>query len=143
MEKKDLPVYNIEDFQYLGAEANFYANDFKSHLKQHQHFILLPHKHNFYLSVLFRKGSGTHEIEFNSYHIKPGIGFMIAPGEVHNWQLSKDIDGYIFFHTREFYDLNFTYEKVENYPFFSSLRNTPLIKLKNSAWVSLSLFIKK
>ena len=57
---------------------------------------------------------------------------MLGPGKVHTWQLSKDIDGYIFFHTREFYDFNFTYEKVENYPFFSSLRNSPLIALNRT-----------
>ena len=57
---------------------------------------------------------------------------MLGPGKVHTWQLSKDIDGYIFFHTREFYDFNFTYDKVENYPFFSSLRNSPLIALNRT-----------
>ena len=58
---------------------------------------------------------------------------MIAPGEVHDWNLSKDIDGYIFFDTKEYFDLNFTYEKVENYPFYCCLRNNPLILLKNKS----------
>jgi AraC-like DNA-binding protein len=84
------------------------------------------------MSVLFTAGNGTHEIEFNNYLIKPGRVFMLAPGQAHTWQLSDNIDGYIFFHTKEFYDLNFTYEKVANYPFFSNLCNTPLIVLKKS-----------
>lgn len=54
---------------------------------------------------------------------------MLSPGQVHTWKLSKDIDGYIVFHDKEFYNLNFTREKVENYPFFSSTENTPLIIL--------------
>ena len=58
---------------------------------------------------------------------------MLGPGQVHSWDLSGDIDGYIFFHTKEFYDLNFTYEKVDDYPFFCSLHNTPLIALKKTA----------
>jgi AraC family transcriptional activator of pobA len=132
VKKKILPVFDISDFQYLETEGNFYANDFRSHLNQHHHFILAPHKHNFYLSVLFTRGSGTHEIEFDRFDIKPGRIFMLGPGKVHTWQLSKDIDGYIFFHTREFYDFNFTYDKVENYPFFSSLRNSPLIALNGT-----------
>jgi AraC family transcriptional activator of pobA len=133
MVNKKFPVYDIEEFEYLGTESNFYANTFRSHLKQHHQFILAPHRHNFYISVLFTKGSGTHEIEFNTYDIQPGTVFMLSPGEVHDWHLSKDIDGYIFFHTKEFYDLNFTYEKIENYPFFCCLRNYPLIPLK-SKW---------
>jgi AraC family transcriptional activator of pobA len=130
---KQLPVYNIEEFRYLGSESNFYANTFKAHLQQHHHFILAPHRHNFYIGILFTKGSGTHQIEFNRYDIKPGHVFMLAPGEVHNWTLSRDIEGYIFFHTKEFFDLNFTYEKVENYPFYSCLRNNPLIVVKKES----------
>jgi AraC family transcriptional regulator, transcriptional activator of pobA len=130
MTKNILPVYDIDEFQYPGSASNFYANTFEAHLKQHAHIILAPHKHDFYVSVLFTCGSGTHEIEFNKYDVRPGKVFMIAPGQVHNWQFSRDINGYIFFHTKEFFDLNFTYEKVENFPFFSSLRNCPEIVLK-------------
>ena len=133
MKKKSFPVYDITTFQHLGNGSNFYANDFRSHLKQNKHLILLPHGHDFYMSVLFTAGNGTHEIEFNNYLIKPGRVFMLGPGQVHTWELSDNIDGYIFFHTKEFYDLNFTYEKVANYPFFSSLGNTPLIVLKKSS----------
>jgi AraC-like DNA-binding protein/quercetin dioxygenase-like cupin family protein len=130
---KQLPVYDIEKFRYLGEESNFYANTFKAHLKQHAHIIWAPHRHDFYVGMIFTKGSGTHQIEFNNYNIKPGQVFMIAPGEVHDWKLSKNIDGYIFFHTKEFFDLNFTYEKADNYPFYCCLRNNPLILLKNKS----------
>ncbi len=133
MKNKVLPVYDIAQFQHSGNELDFYANDFKSHLKEHDRLVLLPHRHNFYMGLLFSAGSGTHDIEFNHYVIAPGRVFMLGPGKVHTWDLSDDIDGYIFFHTKEFYDLSFTYEKVENYPFFSSLRNSPLITLKKSA----------
>lgn len=130
---KQLPVYDIEKFRYLGEESNFYANTFKAHLKQHHHFILAPHRHDFYVGILFTRGSGKHQIEFNNYSIKPGYVFMMAPGQVHDWKVSNDIDGYIFFHTKEFFDLNFTFEKVDNYPFFSCLRNNPLIQLKDKS----------
>ena len=133
MVNKQLPVYDIEKFRYLGEESNFYANTFKAHLKQHAHIILAPHRHDFYVGMIFTKGSGTHQIEFNNYNVKPGQVFMIAPGEVHDWKLSKNIDGYIFFHTKEFFDLNFTYEKADNYPFYCCLRNNPLILLKNKS----------
>jgi AraC family transcriptional activator of pobA len=130
---KQIPVYDIENFRYLGEERNFYANTFKAHLEQHQHIVLAPHRHDFYMGMLFTKGSGTHQIEFNNYKVRPGYVFMIAPGEVHDWKLSKDIDGYIFFHTKEFFNLNFTFEKVENYPFYCCLRNHPLITLRKGS----------
>lgn len=133
MKKKTLPVYDIAAFQHLGGDSDFYANDLRSHLKQNEQIILLPHGHDFYMSVLITAGSGTHEIEFTNYPVKSGNVFLLGPGKVHTWELSDDIDGYVFFHTKEFYDLNFTYEKVANYPFFSSLGNTPLIVLKKSS----------
>jgi AraC family transcriptional regulator, transcriptional activator of pobA len=133
MAKEQLPVYDIEKFRYLGTESNFYANTFKAHLQQHHRFILAPHRHDFYVGMLFTKGSGTHQIEFTNCDIKPGHVFMLAPGEVHDWKLSKDIEGFIFFHTREFFDLNFTYERVDNYPFYCCLRNNPLIVLKTKS----------
>ena len=128
---KPIPVYDIENFSYRGTESDFYANTFPDHLKQHAHLILAPHRHVFYMSVLFTKGSGIHEIDFKVYDIVPGSVFVLFPGQVHTWKVSKDIDGYIFFHDKEFYNLNFTREKVENYPFFSSTENTPLIILKD------------
>jgi len=131
MAGKSIPVYDIENFSYRGTESGFYANTFPEHLKQHSNLVLAKHRHVFYLSVLFTKGSGTHEIDFNTYDIVPGSVFMLSPGQVHTWTVSKDIDGYIFFHNREFYNLNFTHEKVENYPFFSTNENMPLIVLKD------------
>jgi AraC family transcriptional activator of pobA len=133
MKKELLPIFDIDNFEYKGNKRGFYANGIATHLKQYQESVLKPHRHNFYLSVLFTKGSGKHQIEFNNYEIKPGAVFMIVPGQVHNWQPSKDVDGYVFFHTTEFFNLNFTFEKVENYPFYTCLRNSPQIVLKKPA----------
>lgn len=126
-------MYDIAAFQQVNNGSDFYANDIRSHLKQHEHIILLPHGHDFYMSVLITAGSGTHQIEFINYTVKPGSVFMLSPGKVHTWDLSDDIDGYVCFHTKEFYDLNSTYEKVSGYPFFSCVGNTPLIVLKKSS----------
>src|ERR1700743_3098637 len=131
MAGKSFPVYDIDNFSYRGTERGFYASTFPDHLKQHAHLILAPHRHVFYVSVLFTKGSGIHEIDFNAYDIVPGCVFLLSPGQVHTSKLSKEIVGYIVFHDKEFYNLNFTHEKVENYPFFSSTENKPLIVLKD------------
>ncbi|HVS95113.1 MAG TPA: AraC family transcriptional regulator [Puia sp.] len=139
MAGKPIPVYDIDNFTYWGTESSFYANAFPDHLKQHAHLILAPHRHVFYVTVLFTKGSGSHEIDFNTYEIVPGSVFMLSPGQVHTWKLSKDIDGYIVFHDKEFYNLNFTHDKVENYPFFSSTENRPLTILKDREISSIEL----
>jgi AraC family transcriptional activator of pobA len=138
MAGKSLPVYEIENFERANAEKGFYSNLFPVHLKKH-HFITTPHKHDFYITVLFTKGHGKHEIDFNTYDIKPGAVFMLSPGQAHNWTLSKNIDGYIFFHSAEFFDMEFTEVKVENYPFFNSYQAVPMVYLSKKALAKVRL----
>jgi AraC family transcriptional activator of pobA len=128
--KKNLPVYAIHDFKELTGEGIFYANNVKEHVAQH-HFTNLPHKHDFFLVILFTKGSGTHEIDFESYTVKPGSLFILKPGQMHYWKLSADVDGFVFFHTKEFYDEGFTKERVMNYSFLKSFRYRPFFLLKD------------
>ncbi|MBA3682147.1 MAG: helix-turn-helix domain-containing protein [Bacteroidetes bacterium] len=130
MSKKTLPVYNIKDFKDPEHGTDFYANSMKRHLRDH-HIILTPHKHDFFLTVLFTKGSGTHEIDFTNYKVEPGAIFMLRPGQTHNWKLSKETDGFVFFHTKDFYDSRSVTEKTQDFPFFSSIHNPPLLLLKN------------
>jgi len=129
MPKKNPPVYNIDDFHNSDNNQDFYANTIPLHLKAH-HFIFVPHKHDFYITVLFTKGSGWHEIDFSSYKIKPGSIFFLSPGQIHNWELSADIDGFIFFHSRAFYELSFASKKINQFPFFASVYDSPVLYLE-------------
>ncbi len=126
--KSKLPIYKIEHFESTQIETDFYANRFIPHIKHH-HFASHPHKHDFYLIVLFTKGSGTHEIDFNTYKIRPGAIFMMSPGQMHNWKLSKDIDGYVFFHTKNFYDKAYINTSLEKFSFFQYKYHTPVVYL--------------
>lgn len=132
MEKGTLPNYNIDKFKHLGKEQDFYANKFSDHLKQHG-FISNPHRHDFFLVALCTRGSGTHWVDFIQYDVKPGTIFMLSPGQGHTWVLSDDIDGYVFFHTRDFFELNFSFRKLQDYPFYCSIYNSPTIMLSNNS----------
>jgi len=123
-----VPIYGIEEFSHENHEAYFYANELRAHLESHQ-FVNAPHKHSTYISVLFSKGNGEHQIDFNTYPIKPGSVFLLSPGQVHCWNLSKDVQGFVFFHTKEFYDNIFLKKKIDSYPFFYLRQNYPLINL--------------
>ncbi len=140
--KKKLPIYSIKQFKHIDEEAGFYANLFIPHIKEH-HFTTKPHKHDFYLILLFTKGHGMHYVDFTKYQIKPGTVFMMSPGQVHSWELSDDIDGYVFFHSKSFYDEGYTNEKITNYPFFSSIHNEPLVVIKKSNLVPIEDLFKK
>ena len=125
---KLLPVYNISQFQETESSKHLYCNRFKEHLRTHP-FIEKPHQHDFHLLVVFTKGSGTHTVDFNTYTILPGSVFVLQPGQMHHWNLSHDIDGYILFHSKEFYNIHFRHKQVNDYPFYFSTYNTPKLCL--------------
>lgn len=129
--KPALPVYNINDFCQYSNEQEFYVNDFKNHIQNH-HFINHPHKHDFYLCIFFTNGSGTHHIDFNAYVVNAGSVFVLKPGQSHHWTLSEDCDGFVFFHSKSFFNLNFNHLQINDFPFFSSNYNNPKIVLNQS-----------
>ncbi|PKW30163.1 helix-turn-helix domain-containing protein [Flavobacterium lindanitolerans] len=124
-----ISVLDISQLKLGEGQKDFYVNRIPPHIAENHSKITRPHKHNSYLTILFTKGSGRHEIDFNSYEIKPGSLFVLAPGKTHHWELSEDIDGYIFSHTANFYDLHYSHNRLHQFPFFYSIQNTPFLAL--------------
>lgn len=116
-----IKVLKIEDLAENSLHQGFYVDTLVNHLAKNHGHLQKPHRHNFYVSLLFTKGSGTHTIDFTTYSIEPGSVFMLAPGQMHSWDLSKDIDGYVLFHTQDFLDVYFLRNSVREYPVFSTL----------------------
>nr|WP_315029229.1 helix-turn-helix transcriptional regulator [uncultured Chryseobacterium sp.] len=115
-----ISVLHIDLFQGKNP-SDFYFNTMKNHLVVgHQH-IEKPHRHDFYATVLFTKGTGIHEIDFQKYDVSEGSLFFLSPGQIHSWELSEDIDGYIFFCSQEFYEMHYVNQKLRNFPFFGSV----------------------
>ncbi|MEO6306213.1 MAG: AraC family transcriptional regulator [Bacteroidia bacterium] len=129
MKQSFLPIYNIHQFSFPIKEKDIYVEKVSEHLKKFK-YVLEPHKHDFYFVVLCLKGSGTHTIDFIDYEIKPGYLFVMHPAQTHSLKLSEDAEGIVLMHSRDFYDLNFTSQKVKDFPFYCSMQNSPLIKLK-------------
>lgn len=129
MRNEKIKVLKISQFKNDSNSDDFYCNTFKNHLQEHHHAITAPHKHDFFLTVFFTQGTGIHEIDFNSYEIKPGSIFLLNPGQTHYWELSEDTDGFIFFHSQEFFDIEFTNHSIYDFPFFYSLLNPSVLYL--------------
>jgi AraC-like DNA-binding protein len=119
-----LPIYSINEFPT--SSKDFYVNDLAYHL-ENNHFIHFTHKHDFFLCVLFLQGSGQHIIDFQTYEIQPGSIFFLSPGQFHNWKFDKKAEGFIFFHSKEFYNLTFQQRQIHDFPFYFSDYNSPLL----------------
>lgn len=127
-----VPILNIKQFNQEETQLNFYSNVLSTHLKKNEKIIHKAHKHDFYLCVLFTKGTGIHEIDFNSYTVNPGSVFFLKPGQVHSWLFKSPPEGFIFFHTQEFYDFYFSSKSLSQFPFYYSYKNPPNLQLKTT-----------
>jgi len=136
---KKVSVLDIKQFHEHDSAEHFYINTLQDHLITRHKDISHPHSHNFYLAILFTHGSGTHEVDFTTYTVSAGALFFLNPGQTHNWQLSADTKGYIFFHTRDFYELHYTHNRLGQFPFYYSMRNTPCLYLKDNDLQQISL----
>ena len=116
-----ISVLHIELFQAGKNTSDFYFNTMKNHLVVGHRHIEKPHRHDFYAAVLFTGGRGVHEIDFQKYDVSEGSLFFLSPGQIHSWELSEDIEGYIFFCSQEFYEMHYVNQKLRNFPFFGSV----------------------
>lgn len=140
--KNNFPVYSLDQFNLRGKEEHYYSNFLNPHVKQH-HFTNLPHKHDFYLTVLFTKGTGKHEVDFESFDIVPGMLFMLKPGQMHYWVLSDDVEGYVFFHSKEFYDDGYTNSGINDFDFFGSFQNPSVMILEGDSLQKILLLLNE
>lgn len=75
----------IKDFDLFRFE--YFAKDI-DHLRE-------PHRHHFYTFILITEGSGSHEIDFESYELRPNRLFLIAPNQVHAWNNLNSVKGFV------------------------------------------------
>lgn len=54
-----------------------------------------PHVHEFYQIVWFRRGKGTHRIDFVDYPVADNTIFFISPGQIHAFDGNEDHSGVI------------------------------------------------
>jgi AraC-like DNA-binding protein len=116
-----ISVLNIDLFQKGKNTSDFYFSTVQNHLIVGHRHLEKAHRHDFYATILFTKGSGVHEIDFQKYDVSAGSLFFMSPGQIHSWELSKDIEGYLFFCLQDFYEMHYVNQKLRNFPFFGSV----------------------
>ena len=124
-----IPILNIEQFELKVPMSDFYSNELDAHLEKNKNFFHKPHRHDFFLCVLFTEGSGKHEIDFNTFKVAPRSVFFLKPGQTHFWQFDSPPKGYIFFHTKDFFEIHFSSSKIEQFPFYYTQNSSPTLTL--------------
>lgn len=63
--------------------------------------VPFPHKHDFFQLVFIASGGGWHEVDFEKYEVAKNQIYILKPGQVHAWKLSKNTRGLVVEFTAE------------------------------------------
>lgn len=84
-----------------------------------------PHKHDFFIIVLFEQASGVHNIDFRDYTIGNHQVHILFPGQVHKWSIAPGTTGYQLMIDKVFFERFSTYFRFS----FANYINHPVIPL--------------
>lgn len=108
-------------FAYRSMEENYEKNGGKPDL---------PHRHEFYTILLLRNACGKHFVDYVEYPMKPGIIFLLSPGQVHQVISNIKPKGDIIMFNDEFLERNYIDKDfIYNLGLFSCSNSVPPIEI--------------
>ncbi len=93
------PVLNIQEFNKGRAER-----DVLFHELHGERIIEKPHKHDFFIVILFGQAKGTHAIDFVEHQIADHQIHLVFPDQVHKWHIGSQTIGYQLMIGRELFE---------------------------------------
>lgn len=61
------------------------------------------HRHKFYELMYLTGGKGNHIIDFETYEHRSPVLYFLSPRQIHFWDLSERIEGYVFLFKEDFF----------------------------------------
>lgn len=125
--KEDIKTYRIAENSHSGLELEL--------LFMPRFFVGNPgameaHAHSFYQIIWFRRGHGTHHVDFVDYPVTDNTIFFIAPGQVHSFDGANDYEGVIIHFNASFMADEETSESVFlKYDVFNAYDSLPYYKV--------------
>lgn len=87
------------------------------------------HRHDFYHILYIKRGNGVHEVDFKAYEVRSNSMFFISPGQVHALSTNGEAKIYTLSFDANFFRLNNTTKRIEDFPFFHTITNSPALYL--------------
>jgi len=122
-----LPVFCLDMYPHSRQNEPFYMIRLEE-LSRKVTDVEKPHSHSFYMLMIILNGSGQHVIDLKTYNISRGQIYFLSPGQVHNWDLSDDIEGYSLFFEAQLLTSQYP-ERLYSYPFFNLNAQSSVVDL--------------
>lgn len=130
--KNEIPVYDISSFSSFRKE-DLLVSRFGIYSINHKH-LHYAHRHSFYHIVFFTQGSGTHAIDFQNFDVKPYQIYFMIPGQVHSWNFSGPVDGFVInFSSTFFQSFLLLSDYLERFSFFSGNAEDSVVNLPEAS----------
>jgi len=98
--KENIPILGINEFQLnLGSDSSFQYHEICG-----VGFIEKPHKHDFFVFLLFERGSGTHTIDFIEHSVTEKQLHLLFPDQVHSWNLGAETAAFQIMVSRQIFE---------------------------------------
>ncbi|MDH7460633.1 helix-turn-helix transcriptional regulator [Chitinophagaceae bacterium 26-R-25] len=121
-ESSKIPVLNIQEFR-KGQDAG--GDKVLFNYIQGERHIEKPHKHDFFVIILFEKAKGIHTIDSVDYRIRNRQIHILFPGQVHKWDIEPESSGYQLMMESSFLEQFAPYFRFS----FTNYQNHPVITL--------------
>ncbi len=142
--KSKIPIITIE--QLNSCDSHISMNVDIRRLEDHVRTLKesdFPHRHDFFNLIYIAQGSGTHDIDYCRYYVKPKQMFFMNDGQVHDWSFSDDTIGYTLFFKKEFYEVIEKKLSLPALPFFNlNSNNIPYVVFSDEQSVILEQFFE-
>lgn len=115
----------IANFPTLDISEFWPEQDSGNNLLYHEiigeRHIEKPHKHDFFLFMLFEQGSGLHTIDFVNHQVAGGQLHLLFPEQIHKWELGEETHAHQLMISRSIFEtlansLRFSLILYQNYP---------------------------
>lgn len=106
-------------------------------------YSLKPHRHDCYLMLFITQGGGTHTIDGENFKITPPCIFFLTPGQIHSFEFTKNIAGYVVYFTMDFY-LHYARERhFDKIPFFRSSQYKTIVNTTAESMKSIVVLLEE
>ncbi|MGN6420206.1 MAG: helix-turn-helix domain-containing protein [Pseudobacter sp.] len=115
--KEKIPVLGIREF-FSDQQAE---PDFQYHEITGKRLIDKFHKHDFFLFLLFEKGSGIHTIDFTDHPVTDHQVHLLFPHQVHKWKLGPRTKAFQLMISKRIFEtfstsLDFSFVQFQGHP---------------------------
>ena len=98
-----------------------------SRINKLEYALDIPQRVDFYHILFITKGMGSHYIDFRPYQYSPGSILFIAKGQVHAFEIRRDVDGFLILFTEDFLTKNLiqsdilSFSRLYNYHLYTPI----------------------